>query len=108
MQTVFVRPSGRGTTIQMAGRVLRKCTGFAAKQIVQCRDTRHPFIKTATPRQQYLWQEDGWRSLRVNPKLDLCNQNACRVIAQTVVSLPAFVRRKQTRSKARFWREAAS
>ena len=42
LQTVWVRPSGRGPTIQMAGRVLRKC-GDMVKQIVQCRETRHPF-----------------------------------------------------------------
>ena len=47
LRTVWVRPSGKGPTIQMAGRVLRKF-GDTVKQVVQCRQTRHPFVKTAT------------------------------------------------------------
>jgi superfamily II DNA or RNA helicase len=65
LRTVWVRPSGRGPTVQMAGRVLRKY-GDLPKQIVQCRDTRRPFQKTATPLQSYLFQCDEWRSLQ-NP-----------------------------------------
>ncbi|NND96622.1 MAG: DEAD/DEAH box helicase family protein, partial [Pirellulaceae bacterium] len=36
LQTVFCRPSGKGCTIQMAGRVLRTCHHVPVKQIVQC------------------------------------------------------------------------
>lgn len=96
LRTVWVRPSGRGPTVQMAGRVLRRY-GDQPKQIVQCRDTRHPFQKTATPLQSYLWQCGEWRSLLVNPKLALCNQNVQRSIANTVVSLPKFLTRKVSR-----------
>jgi superfamily II DNA or RNA helicase len=101
LQTVFVRPSSRGPTIQMAGRALRKCPGLAAKQIVQCKQTPHPFTKTARPRQQFLWQSDGWRSLSLNPKIELCSRNACRIIAQTVVELPSFLLKKEVRSRPR-------
>lgn len=100
LRTVWVRPSGRGPTTQMAGRVLRK-HGDQPKQIVQCRDTRHPFQKTATPLQSYLWQSGEWRSLLVNPKLALCNQNVQRSIANTVVSLPKFLTRKVSRRPMR-------
>jgi superfamily II DNA or RNA helicase len=101
LKTVWVRASGRGPTIQMAGRVLRKCPGLTAKQIVQCKQTPHPFTKTARPRQQFLWQPDGWRSLSLNPKIDLCSRNACRVIAQTAVQLPPFLLKKQVGSRPR-------
>jgi superfamily II DNA or RNA helicase len=101
LKTVWVRPSGRGPTIQMAGRALRKCPGLAAKQIVQCKQTRHPFPKTARPRQQFLWQPDGWRSLSLNPKIELCSRNVCRVIAQTVVQLPPLLLKKEVRSRPR-------
>jgi superfamily II DNA or RNA helicase len=94
LKTVFVRPSGRGPTIQMAGRALRKFDGIAVKQIVQCRQTRHPFPKTASPRQQYLWQSGEWRSLKVNPKLNLCNMNCRMAIAHTNVELPKFLTSK--------------
>jgi superfamily II DNA or RNA helicase len=101
LQTAFVRPSGRGPTIQMAGRALRKCPGLAAKQVVQCKQTRHPFLRTARPRQQFLWEPDGWKSLTVNPRIQLCTENACRVIAQTVVELPAFLQKQQARRPRR-------
>jgi len=101
LQTAWVRPSMKGPTIQMAGRALRKCDGLPVKQIVQCRQTKHPFVKTASPRQQFLWHPDGWRSLKVNPKLELCNHNTCRAIARTVVELPPFLSRKQERRRPR-------
>lgn len=94
LQTVWVRPSAKGLTIQMAGRVLRKCDGIEAKQIVQCQQTPHPFTKTAMYRQQYLWQSGEWRSLKANPLLNLCNENARRAIAQTEVRLPKYLKRK--------------
>jgi superfamily II DNA or RNA helicase len=101
LQTAWVRPSGRGPTIQMAGRALRKCPGLAAKQVVQCKQTRHPFLRTARARQQFLWEPDGWKSLTINPRIQLCADNACRVIAQTVVELPAFLRQQQPRRPRR-------
>jgi len=99
LQTVWVRPSSKGPTIQMAGRVLRKYDSTPTKQIVQCRQTRHPFAKTANPHQSYLWQCDEWRSLKVNPKLNLCNRNVQRAIAATEVELPKFLTRKSSRSR---------
>jgi len=98
LRTVWVRPSGKGPTTQMAGRVLRRY-GNVLKQVVQCRETRHPFQKTATPQQSYLWQCDEWRSLNVNPKLNLCNRNVQRSIAETEVVLPKFLTRKSSRSR---------
>jgi superfamily II DNA or RNA helicase len=95
LQTAWVRPSAKGPTMQMAGRALRKCEGVAVKNIVQCSQTSHPFVKTATPRQQFLWHAEGWRSLKVNPQMKVCSQNTCRVIAQTLVELPQFLLQKQ-------------
>ena len=101
LQTAWVRASGRGPTTQMAGRSLRKCPGLVAKQVVQCKGTRHPFVKTARPRQQFLWEPDGWKSLTIHPKIQLCAENSCRVIARTVVELPAFLQKKQPRRPRR-------
>lgn len=101
LQTAWVRPSAKGLTIQMAGRALRRHTGYAVKQIVQCGHTKHPFVKTASPRQQFLWHPEGWKSLTINPKLELCRHNTCRSIANTVVALPKFLVRKQDRPRPR-------
>lgn len=94
LQTAFVRDSGKGCTMQMAGRVFRKFPTIKAKQVVQSKQTRWPIIRTAMPEQQYVWQEDSWLSLTVNPLLNTINQNARMAIAQTEVELPAFVANK--------------
>ena len=95
LKTTWVRPSCKGPTIQMAGRALRKHADFPTKQIVQCGQTPHPFVRTATANQQFLWHPDGWRSLKINPKIDLCSQNVCHAIARTDVTLPKFLLKKK-------------
>lgn len=103
LDTAWIRDSGKGCTMQMGGRAFRRNVdkegkpvagwrGF--KQIVQSKQTRWPIIRTAMPEQQYVWQEDSWLSLTVNPKLNTINQNARLAIAQTEVELPAFITNK--------------
>lgn len=70
LATVFCRPSGRGPTVQMAGRVLRTVEGIPLKNIVQCADTKHPFPATAQPAVQYVQAVDGWRSIGVNDRVE--------------------------------------
>jgi superfamily II DNA or RNA helicase len=94
LHTAFVRDSGKGPTMQMAGRAFRKFPTLAFKQIVQSKQTRWPMIRTAMPDQQWIWQEDDWLSLTVNPKLNLINQNARLAIATTEVDMPQFLQKK--------------
>lgn len=91
LQTVFCRPSGRGCTIQMAGRVFRKHPGLERKQIVQCERTRHPFIKTAMADEQYVWADGQWRSLTLNRQIAAVSDRARQMIARAHVELPALV-----------------
>lgn len=91
LKTVFCRPSGRGCTIQMAGRVLRKHDDFPAKQIVQCRKTKWPMHRTAMPAEQYLWSEGNWRSIRANHQLEKMTHIARNRIARAEVNLPKLV-----------------
>ena len=91
LKTVFCRPSGKGCTIQMAGRVLRTCHQQPIKQIVQCRGTRHPMLRTATPTEQYLWTDAGWRSIKSNERLDEMTNSARKRIAKADVQLPKLV-----------------
>jgi superfamily II DNA or RNA helicase len=101
LQTAFVRDSGKGPTMQMAGRAFRKFPGISAKQIVQGKQTRWPIIRTAMPSQQYVWQEDSWLSLTVNPKLNTINQNARLAIAQVEVKMPEFLTANKGKSRGR-------
>jgi superfamily II DNA or RNA helicase len=91
LQTVFCRPSGKGCTIQMAGRVLRTCRHVPVKQIVQCRRTPYPMLRTAMPREQYLLTDHGWRSIRTNQRLDAMTEAARVRVARAEVVLPKLV-----------------
>ena len=81
LKTVWVRDSGKLTTIQMAGRVLRLHEG-QIKQIVQSSNTRYPFSREATPKAKFLWSEDEggyWKNLELNP---LVNQMLTDTLTQ--------------------------
>ena len=97
LQTVFCRPSVKGCTIQMAGRVLRKCREVGLKQIVQCTHTKHPFLKTALPAEQYAWLEGEWRSLKLNERLVEISNQARLLVSKTEVTLPSIVAKHRRR-----------
>jgi len=97
LQTVFCRPSCKGATIQMCGRVLRKHPGLPFKQIVQCRKTPWPFLRTAKAAQTYAWQDGEWRTLQANPHINTIACQTLRALASIQVELPAYVLRRQDR-----------
>ena len=97
LQTVFCRDSAKGPTMQMCGRAFRKHPDVPVKNIVQSKLTKWPFTKVALARQQYLWQEDEWRSLAVNPLINTANSRARLAIANISVELPGFVKRNRPR-----------
>ena len=101
LQTVFARPSIRGVTVQMCGRVLRKFPALAHKQIVQCQRTHWPFPRTAPPAQQFAWTDGSWRSLQVNPKIDEVNRRVLHALASIQTQLPKLLAGQQSR---RTWR----
>lgn len=104
LKTAWVRDSGKGCTMQMGGRVFRKFPSLPFKQIVQSKESRWPFDRTATPEQSFVWLGSDWRSLTVNPALNAMNQNARMAIATTEVELPAFVVNRRERKRAQVWR----
>ncbi len=104
LQTVFCRPSCKGVTVQMAGRVLRKHPEVPVKQIVQCQRTRWPFIRTAAAQVQYTWSGDAWRSLQVNPLISAVNGRTLQALAKTETRLPDWLVKRTSRPRARDWR----
>lgn len=91
LKTAFVRPSGKGCTIQMAGRVFRLHSETPRKQVVQCQQTKHTMLKTATPEIQNVWQGGEWRSLKVNPRiLEISRANSV-LAAGVSIQLPEWL-----------------
>ncbi len=89
LQTVFCRPSSKGPTLQMCGRVFRLHPNIPIKQIVQCSATHHPMTATADAEEQYVWLEGAWKSLKRNPHIDrMCQRMRELVIARQPVIRP--------------------
>jgi len=68
LETAWVRPSSKGPTMQMAGRVYRLCQG-KTKRVVQSKDTRWPISRTAHPERQLVWKENKWLDAQPNTRL---------------------------------------
>lgn len=95
LQSVFCRDSGKGVTMQMCGRAFRKFPGISHKNIIQSKETRWPFIRTADPQMQYIWQKNSWRSLKPNKEIDLMQRNILWKMAHTNVTLPSILTDKK-------------
>ena len=91
LKTVFCRPSGRACTIQMAGRVFRQHAAEPVKQVVQCKETKHPMVKTAIADQQFVWNGSEWQTLKVNARIDAITDLSRKLIARGRVELPQVV-----------------
>lgn len=103
LQTVFCRPSSRACTIQMCGRVFRKHAAYPFKQVVQCRNTPHPILKTASADEQYVWNGESWRSLKMNREINKISSRTRQLIAGAEVKLPKLVAAARTTKP--FWQQ---
>jgi superfamily II DNA or RNA helicase len=101
LKTVFCRPSCKGVTVQMAGRVLRKHPELPFKQIVQCNKTRWPFTRTATPVLQFVWSDGSWRTLQANACIQQVAGRALQALVHTQAELPVWISRRQPRTRRR-------
>lgn len=99
LKTVFCRPSCRGVTIQMCGRAFRKHPDLPFKQIVQCRQTCWPFVRTAAAALQYTWTDNGWQTLTVNPHIERVQARTLQALARIDIQLPRIlvIRHSQSR-----------
>lgn len=102
LQTVWVRDSVRGPTIQMAGRVLRQHPDIPMKNIVQSKQTKWPMMRTATPKIASVFDEDAaeWRSVKASKKVENVHRRMIKVLASTQVTMPEYIQRKQERNFA--------
>ncbi len=107
LKTVFCRPSCKGCTIQMCGRVFRKHPSLPVKQIVQCQKTRWPFPRTAAAALQYTWSDYSWRSLQVNPRISQVAGRTLQALARSDTPLPQYLLRFASQVRSRDWRRAA-
>ena len=101
LRTVFCRPAGKLPTVQMAGRVLRTCEGIAVKQVVQPAETAHPFVKTAAPKRQWLWQNGEWMGIETSDRVDAMVERMQQLVAACPSRLPDYLKKQGV--AARTW-----
>lgn len=70
IKSVFCKPSNKGVTVQMAGRVLRLYEKFPIKNIIQSKFSPYPFIKIAPASKQFIKVEKEWSELGINKNID--------------------------------------
>lgn len=61
LQTVFVKPSIKGLTIQMGGRALRLAPGKTFANIVQMKGHGHSFLRVAKARDSFVYNDGRWK-----------------------------------------------
>lgn len=92
LQTVFVRPSQRGPTLQMAGRVLRVLDGSGPKRIVQCGDTKYPFLRAARARQSYSLFDGRFLSMTPNGNVEKMSKLCLdKLVSSASPKMPNFI-----------------
>lgn len=91
LKSAFVRPSSKGPTVQMAGRVFRKHPDTPVVNIVQSKDTKYPFTRHATACNQFVMEEENWRS--IDPKnLTPLFASQRRKIAAAKTDMPNYLK----------------
>jgi len=107
LQTVFVRDSQRGPTIQMCGRVFRKHAGIQFKQIVQSKMTHWPIQRTAAPAHASVWvpEENEWRSYAQSEAIEKVSMRVCITLAHTKTSMPTYIQKKMEKKTRRHHRD---
>jgi superfamily II DNA or RNA helicase len=106
LKTVFVRPSGRGPSIQMGGRVFRKHPSKEYAQIVQCKQTRFAFPHKVKALAEWVWvqgsEEGQWRSVVGNENVALAQATSLRIIANSAsVKLPQMIQKSLSSRRRR-------
>ena len=107
LKTVFVRPSGRGPSIQMGGRVFRKHPSKEYAQIVQCKQTRFAFPHKVKALAEWVWvqgssEEGQWRSVVGNENVALAQATSLRIIANSAsVKLPQLIQKSLSSRRRR-------
>lgn len=99
LQTVWVRPSQKGPTIQMSGRAFRIYPDKTHCNVVQCKETHYPFTRHATAMNCFHLEQDKWLSVKGNENVDKAQLLAIRAIAQSEVEMPSYITQKKKKSR---------
>jgi len=91
LETVFCRPTVRGLTLQICGRVLRRFEDLT-KKIVQCEDTEHPFTALATAKNSFILSKKGrWIALKPKETLNAEIKETIQKLTERTIDISAVI-----------------
>lgn len=100
LQTVWVRDSTQGPSIQMAGRVLRLFHGVV-KNIIQSVNSDFPFTRIARATSQYVQLNGEWRSIGISDLAKIMEKRMLQRIMNTKVVMPAYIVKQLEKGRRR-------
>jgi hypothetical protein len=96
LKTAWVRDSGKLPSVQMCGRVFRKCDGIPFKQVVQSKMTRWPIQRTAKPARSHVWKDEQWASYDGKSKrVEQVTRTILPVLARIETHMPTYILNRQ-------------
>ncbi len=99
LQTVFVRDSSKGPTIQMAGRCLRLHKDKQRANVVQSIETKYPFQRYADAEFQFKQNEDGeWEAIGKTEAVKRTSEIMIKRVMNTKVTMPHFLSKNRAKS----------
>ena len=101
LKTVWVRDSGKGPTIQMAGRVFRKHPTAGIKQVVQSKNTRWPIQRTAAPTEAKVWMDNRWASYKQSKYIQQISTATVIAMIGIETEMPKFITSRKLKPRGR-------
>lgn len=90
LRSVFVRDGSKLPTVQMAGRGFRRCPGKTHCNIVQSKNARWQFTRTARPQRALVLRDDRWLALDNSEMVEQVSRDMATQIAALDVRIPEF------------------
>jgi len=103
LSTVFVRDASRLPTVQMGGRGFRLAEGKSHCNIVQSRNSKWQFTKTAKPQDCYVERDGEWYCLGDSEIVEEVAEASVRQIATIETVMPDFIKQANKKRRRRRW-----
>lgn len=100
LKTVFVRDSARLPSIQMAGRGFRIHPSKTHCNIVQSKQTKWQFTRTAKPKCSWVQKEGEWFALGNNAMVTSVVKEMVHKLVEVEVEMPSFILKNRAKKRA--------
>lgn len=91
--SIIIRRNGKVAIVGNCGRVLRKDpnNGKKVANIVQSEETWYPYTKVAKASEEFVWQDESWRSISASELMEKMSQIVRERILTLPIMLPSYL-----------------